>query len=193
MEFSYRITEAEYLHASKLKPLRSFLSKAFRGVKWMILFWVSVFVGLVLLWVVVERSGPPRPAAPHTAATGAPRGSLLKGVLVAFGPFLLIGGGGSIYLMFGLEPMLTRRNYRSSARMQGQFTASITPGSISVRDFAGASTQEDGDVYEWWNDDQGLILLGLRSKACSIVSLAGLSEADRVDLRRILAATLTRR
>lgn len=192
MEFSYRITEAEYLQASKLKPLTSFLSIALRAVKWMILFWVAVFVGLVLLWAAVERSGPPRPAAQHAAAKGAPRGSLLKGVLVAFGPVVLIGGG-SICLIFGVERMLARRKYRNSARMQGQFTVIITPGSICVRDFEGASTQAGGDLYEWWYEEKGLILLRLRSGACSVVSLAGLSEAERVDLHGMLAATLPKR
>jgi len=192
MEFSYQITEAEYVQATKLKPLRSLLSKVFRVVKWMILFWVAVFVGLVLLWVVVERSGPPRPAVQHTPATSAPRASVLKAIVLTFGPFLLIGGG-SIYLMFGFEPMLTRREYRSSARMQGQFTVIITPGSISVRDFAGASAQAGGDFYEWWYENKGLILLRLRSGACSIVSLSGLSETERVDLRGMLAVTLPKR
>jgi hypothetical protein len=190
MEFSYRITEAEYLRASKLKPLRSFGFRVFKLVRLIILFWICVFVGLILLWAVVQRSGA---AARQPAAKQVGTGQVLKAVVLNLGPFLvpfIAIGGAAIYLLFGLERMLTRRKYRNDLRIQGQFTVNITQGRILVLDRVGASSQAGGDSYEWWHESKGLIVLRLRSGAHSVVSLAGLSESQRGELRGVLVATL---
>ena len=60
MEFTFKVSEAEYLRAWKLRggspiPL---VAKIIVGI---VGFWAFVFLCFVLLWVVVERSTP-RPA-----------------------------------------------------------------------------------------------------------------------------------
>jgi len=193
MEFSYRISEAEYLRASKLKPLRSAAVWVLKAVAGIILFWMCVFVGLILLWLVVQRSNG---VAHHPAPNHAGAGQTLKAAVLNLGPFIgpfiLIGGAG-IYLLFGLEPMLKRREYREDARMQGEFTVNIGQGLILIRDAAGTSSQAGENSYEWWHESKRLIVLRLRSGAHTIVSLAGLSDAQRAELRNLLTATLPKR
>lgn len=113
-------------------------------------------------------------------------------IILYLGPFFLVGGVG-IYLLFGLAPMITRREYRNDPRMQGEFELNITPGSISILDYKGNSSLAGGDVYEWWYEAKGLILLRLRSGACSIVSLSRLAEAQRAELRGLLASSLPKK
>jgi hypothetical protein len=192
MEFSYRITQAEYVRASRFGPARSFASKFFRVIMGFILFWVFVLVGLMLLWVVVERSSPPHPAQHQPAQKLAPPGAVFRAIVVTFGPFILIGGAG-VFLPFGLEPMLRRREYRNDARMQGMFNANLAPGSISILDSAGVPLLAGGDAYEWWREAKGLVVLRCRSGRHSIVSLAELPEARRVELRGILVFTIPKR
>jgi hypothetical protein len=189
MEFSYRISEAEYLCASKLRPLRGATSWVLKVVTGIILFWICVFVGLILLWALVQRSSaiPHQPPTNHVGA-----GKFLKAALLNIGPFILIPGSG-IYLLFGLEPMLKRREYRKDARMQGIFTATIGQHSILIRDASGTSSQAGENSYEWWHESKRLIVLRLRSGAHTIVSLAGLSDAQRAELRNLLAANLPKR
>ncbi|MGD0632029.1 MAG: hypothetical protein ABR987_22075 [Terracidiphilus sp.] len=193
MEFSYRITEAEYLQASKLKPLRSFAFLVFKVVGGIIFFWFCAFVGLILLWALVQRSGA---VALQPAAKQAGAGQVLKGIVLNLGPFFapfIVIGGAGIYLLFGLESTLRRREYRKDPRMLGEFTANITQNTILVRDASGAPSQGGGDRYEGWHESKGMIVLRLRSGGHSIVSLTGLPEPQRGELRGLLTATLPRR
>jgi hypothetical protein len=193
MEFSYRISEAEYLRASRLKPLRSGVAWVLKAVAGIIMFWICIFFGLMVLWAVVQRSSSVshQPPANHVGA-----GKFLNAAVLNLGPFIfpfIVIGGAAIYMLFGLEPMLKRREYRRDARMQGQFTATIGQGSILIRDAYGASSQASPDGYKSWIESNGLFVLQLRSGGNVIVSLAGLSDVQRGELRSLLTATLPKK
>ena len=86
-----------------------------------------------------------------------------------------------------------RRIYRKDPSMQGQFTANITPESISIENTAGTSFRAGWNIYERWREEEGLLLLVLRSGASSMISLADLSSTQRDELRGILAAVLPKK
>ena len=166
MEFSYRISEAEYLSAAKPKSKRS--SSYIKAV----LFWLVILAFLVLVLSVV----PPRTQQILSGLTHVPILVLLLGLTV---------------LIPKLQPMILRRRYRKDPSMQGRFTVNITPESISIENAAGTSSRSGWNDFFLWYEAEGVIVLVSRSKARSIlIGLAGLSEAQRDDLRGILTASL---
>jgi len=214
MEFSFRISQAQFLAAWKLNSKRG---ATFRVVK-RILFWVFILICLCLLWGVVERSSQhPRSESPEqtapidatqatessTPSDEAPpgqsgtdsqvaRANRGHDLLVNVGPFAFLICFW-LFLAFGFLPIVLRRNYRKSPAMQGEFTVDITPQSISIRNTAGTSYQSGWNVYEYWREGKDLIILKYISGGFSILNLAGLSGSQRDELRGILATALRRR
>lgn len=174
MEFSYKISEAEYFQAWKVWNERR---TEYRLVGCLIYLWIFVLVCFVLFWGLVSLFARPSSARIHWAV---------------FLPFIAIAGC-LVFAFVGIVPMRVRHSYRKDHAMQRQFTASVTPGSIIVHNANGISTQAGGDIYEYWINAKDLIVLGLRSGAYSIVSLAGLTEPQRGELRGILTSTLPKK
>jgi len=77
--------------------------------------------------------------------------------------------------------------------MQGEFTVSVTPQSISIRNTEGTSFTSVWSVYERWREGKNLIVLIFRSGGYSTLNIAGLSEFQRDELRGILAAALPKK
>lgn len=77
--------------------------------------------------------------------------------------------------------------------MQGTFTVSIDPASITVRNTAGTLFQAGWNVFENWREKKEIILLLLRSGSVSVLSLVGLSDYQRNELRSILSAALPKK
>ena len=77
--------------------------------------------------------------------------------------------------------------------MQGEFTANITPQSISLKNTAGTDFTSVWNVYEYWREAKDVIIVVFRSGGYSTLSLAGLSEPQRNELRGILSTVLPRR
>ena len=72
MQFSYAVSEADYLNAWKIRR-RGLIGS--RAVLKTILFWVFVLVCLMLVWGVVQRSqtkDPVQPAQETTSVSGNP-------------------------------------------------------------------------------------------------------------------------
>jgi hypothetical protein len=107
-------------------------------------------------------------------------------------PAILIVGAW-FFVVFRLQPMLLRRRYRKDPSMQGQFTVNITQESISTQNTAGSSSRTGWNIYKHWREEKGLILLVFHSGAYFLLSLAGLSEPQRDELRGILAAALPKK
>lgn len=188
MEFSYRISEAEYQAAWKLRnePTRQ------RAALKTILFWVFILICLTLLWSIAQRgshqtgTGPvvTMPAA-HAAHVSA--ATILRNVL----PFLVLLG---VWLAMARSvPSRLRLMYRKDPAMQGEFTVNVTPQSISTRNTAGASTESGWNIYEYWRERNNLIVLDMVSGTYFTLNLAGLSEPKRAELRGILAQALPKK
>ena len=77
--------------------------------------------------------------------------------------------------------------------MRGKFKVNITQDSISTENTAGTTSECSWNVYDYWCEGKGVIVLMFRSGTYSVLSLAGLSELRRGELREILRAALPKR
>lgn len=184
MEFSYWISESEYASAWKMLKKSSF--RLIRVFAWFMSFCLIVCVAVMLLWGLVYYTSPRPAIPPPLSSIPANPGA---GWVVAF--LLLIGFWA--FLLFGFTPMRIRRMYRKDSSMRGQFTVSITPGSISTSNTAGTSSQGDWSVFKGWHDGKDVIVLLAHSGAYFILSLAGLTEPQRQEVRGILSSALPKK
>jgi len=189
MEFTYKVSEAEFLSAWKLRE-RSFSSRLFRGVFLFVGFWVVVLVGLILLWGVVQYTGASPMQHPSDHPAGISR--FLGAMALNLGPFF-VAFGILAFVAIRLGPQSSRRSYRNDPQMQGEFTVDLTPDSISIQNSVGTSSRSGWSLYKYWREGKDLLLLGLHSGELFVLSLAGLSEPQRDELRSILGAALPRK
>jgi hypothetical protein len=192
MQFTFKVSEAEYLRAWRLQ----FKPRGSRAVK-TVIFWVFILVCLLLLWAVVERSastpqGTGEPATTQQQAVPPPSSSAsTHALLVNVGPFVLLVCVWAFMLRFG--QLAPHRLYRRDPLMQGEYTVNITPESISTLNSAGTSTKSTWNVFASWREEKDLILLLYFNGAYFILGLSGLSEPQRSELRGILTAALPKK
>jgi len=167
MEFSYRISEADYLNAWKLLSNRPDSRAAIR-----IVLWAFVLICLVLLWIVVQRN------------------STIP--LVNVGPIIVISGVWA-FILTRRGSTTVRREYRKNPTMQGQFSVGITPESISGQNTAGTSWNNGWNIYASWREGKDLILLLYHNGSYLILNVAGLSDSQRAELRGILSTALPKK
>jgi hypothetical protein len=196
MEFTFKVSEAEYLRASKLRggSLSSLVAKIVVGV---FLFWVFILICLVLLWAVVVRSTPRPHGTGKPATTQQPAATRPNGGTVAR---TLLETGGPLIIFVAVFAFVLRRPptalldaYRNDSSMQGQFTVDITRQSISVRNTTGISSKSGWNAYAFWRERKSVMVLIAPTGAYFILSLAGLSEGQRAELRGILSAALPKK
>jgi hypothetical protein len=197
MEFSYTISETEYRQAWKLRMKSTRERSALRRV----IFWFFILVCLLFLWVVIQQknnqANNQSPASEATTncsdagvnppAHGNPAST--SSFWLNIGPFVLLAGLWA-FLFFRFVPGRLRKLYLKDPMMQGRFTVSVSPDSISTQNTAGSSAHATWNIYERWHEGKSLIVLILRSQTHLTLNLAALSDAQRTELRSILAATL---
>ncbi|MGD0546706.1 MAG: YcxB family protein [Terracidiphilus sp.] len=186
MEFSYRISEAEYLSAAKLR-LKDTLRLG--RIRKNIMFWVFVMVCLMLVFGIVQKSHQQPNIPDDTAVQTVAHASVTNSIITNVGLFVLFVSI-MAFVIFRRVPMQLRRQYRKDPAMQGQFTINITPESISTHNTAGSSSNTGWNIYDYWREGKGMILIVCQSGVAVPISLAGLSEAQQNELRGILAAAL---
>lgn len=185
MEFSFKVSEAEFLRAAKLERKSSRRSSLKTAV-----FWILVMLGLMFLYIAVQPPGH----VPGVSSQPASVRALIRGAAISqrIGPFLVISGVWTLIIAV-LLPIRMRYIYRKDPRMQGEFTIRLTPDSISTENTAGSLSMSAWNIYDYWCEDKGVIVLRFRSGSYSILSLAGLSNTQRSELRSILSAALPKR
>ena len=184
MEFSYWVSEAEYARA--WKAARSGSYRLIRFLTWFILFWLSLFLVLILLWVFAYYTSP------HLLAQYQPSSIAATGTMGKVLPFLLVLCVW-IFVLSGFTPKRIRHKYRKDPSMQGQFTVSITPDSISTSNTAGTSSQSGWKTYKGWSEGKDVIVLLSHSGTYVILSLAGLTEPQRQELLGIVSGALPKK
>jgi hypothetical protein len=200
MQFSYGISEADYVKAWKLR--RKSVSRP--TIVRTLMFWVFILVCLIVLWVVVVQKNVhtlPTPTSAQDAADGSescpapppakPANTTLS-MIENVGPFVALGGIW-FFVMFRLSPVQLRKLYRKDPQMQGRFTVEITPDFIGVENTAGFSSRSGWGLYETWEEGNDLITLGMRSTAYLMVGISELSPGQRDDLRAILSSALPKK
>ena len=193
MEFSYRVSEVEFREAWRVERKASSRSSLKTAV-----FWISIMLGLLLLYRVMQSShSQPELSNFHAASQAsilAPVNQVTPAptVLERVGPFLVLAGLW-ILIVTALVPMRLKYLYRKDPRMQGIFTVNVTPDCISTDNSAGTTSKTDWNVYDYWCEGKDVIVLMFCSGSYSILSLAGLTAQQRGELRGILSASLQKR
>jgi hypothetical protein len=193
MEFSYKISESEFRRAWRLERKASSRSSLKTAV-----FWILIMLGLLLLYRMMQPDQHPpglsaqQPASRPALIVPAIDVPVESTNLERFGPFLVLAGIW-ILIVGGLVPMRLHRLYRKDPRMQGQFTVNITPDAIFTENTAGTTSNCAWNVYDYWCEGKNVIVLTFHSGSYSILSLAGLSEAQQGELRGILSAVLKKK
>ena len=191
MEFTFKVSEAEFLRAWKLRSNQQG-SRTVRTV----LFWIFILVCLVLLWGVVEKSkqtkgGSDQPAVTQPAEP-ASRGTKTDNLLINVGPFFLLLGVW-VFMLLKLRPTTVRGLYRKDPLMQGQFTVNVTSDSLSAENTAGTNWKARWNIFASWREGKDVIVLMYFTGAYFVLSIAGLSDSQRNELRGILAAALPKK
>jgi len=178
MEFSYTVSEADYVAGWKLRRPRRLLKSA--------MFWVFILVCVILLWGVVTRSHDAQPVEPEPASRAST--DPVHGVIVNVLPFVLIVG----IWIFMLSQMGTtiRRFYRKDPLMKGVFTVTIVPEKIAIANTAGFSSEGRWSLYQSWREGKNVIGLLMHTGAWFVLVVSGLSEPQRNELREILTSAL---
>jgi hypothetical protein len=193
MEFSYKLTEDDFIRGVRLERKASSRSSLKTA-----LFWMSIMGGLMILFASIRPGDHQAPDSTSAAvfSSAQPSPTTLAGKTAALlqqvGPFLVIAGLW-ILLVKGLVPLRLRYLYRKDPRMQAYFVVELTGDSISTYNAAGTSSRSAWNVYDGWCECEGIIVLMFHSGAYSIMSLAGLSPLQQDDVRGILTAALPRK
>jgi hypothetical protein len=195
MEFSYQITEDDYVRGCKmaLKSKRPALIKV-------MLFWVLVIIGLTLVFSIVQKTThSSSPSTPQTESQVDPqteseptqvtqRASAMN-VALNFAPLiavLVIWG----FLFFYWLPNATRRQYRKDTNSHGFVTVAIDAQSFTLQSAVGTSLRCGWNAFTEWREKDGIVLLRYPAGTFQFLNVAGLSEAERKELRGILTTAL---
>ena len=193
MEFSFTVSDAEFRRSWRLARKAPSRSSVKTGA-----FWIFIMTGMMLLYRHVQRGNHQSAAAYHLVfsrssfVAAVNRVASLSTFSERVGPFLVLTGVW-ILVVGGLVPLRLHYMYRKDPRMLGQFSVNITRDSITTETTVGTLAKSSWNVYDYWSEEKGVIILMFHSGAYSIVSLAGLSEAQRDELRAILSAALPKR
>ena len=193
MEFSFRVSEAEFREAWRVERKASTRTSLKTAV-----FWISIMLGLLVLYRLLQPSQhQPGIANLHAAAQGsiaefASHATSPATFLERVGPFLVIAGLW-IMIVMCLVPMRLKFLYRKDPRMHAKFTVDVMPEFIFTHNSAGTTSRTGWNIYDYWSEGKSVIVLRFHSGSYSILSLAGLSQPQRVALRSILSAALKKR
>jgi hypothetical protein len=198
VEFSYRISEADYRRAYDL--YRKKASLICRIPSKLILV-VVVVLALVPTYSIIQRhtqqaqsastettireTNEARPPDAGAALTSNQLASLLENV----GPFLLLVAVW-IFVVFFWLPGLVGKTYRKNPLMQGEYTLSLTPDCLVVANTAGLDSRLAWPIFSKWIIKENIVILIYKSGSYLIVNLAGLDPAEQIQFRSILAESI---
>lgn len=193
MEFSYKVTEEEFKAAWRLKRKASSRSSFKTAV-----FWILLMLGLLMFYRSLEiKNNQPEITVGKLATQSifvntANFTPPSQESIADAGPFIVLSGVWTLIVSV-LIPMRLRLLYQRDPRMQGQFTVNVTKDYVTTENSAGTESKTSWNVYNYWCENKGIIVLMFHSGAYSILSLAMLSGAQKKELREILSASLKRK
>ncbi len=190
MEFSYQISEDDYVRGSKLaaKTLRT-------GVVKTILFWAFVVITLVCIFGVITQTrqvpqdSDDDPAQVTQPVSSNPSTQSLIQNLVPLAAVIAVWAG---LILFWL-PHTVRKRYRKDTNSHGVITLTLDPDQFALRSSTRISYQSGWNAFTEWREKGDLALLRYPNGTFQFIVLSGLSLAEREQLRGILTAVLPRK
>ena len=192
MEFTYKLTEPEYLFASKIatkglrQPWARLVRYAYLSVIFLIV-WGSVLVGMLLEQQDLVGITAGEIQFMHKAQAVIP-----ASFVPAIGCYCLV----LILLRFRFLQWFDRKrrleDFRTDPGCQAETTATVTPQSIAFRSATGSS-ESIWACYSTWAERNGILLLVTHAGVRKILKVAGLSDPQRDELRAILTTALPKK
>ena len=185
MEFTYRLTEEDYLRAAKIKakntstrPWSRFLSRIYLGLFFLVL-WFSMIVGRILEWLDLtgDKLG-------HLSVASVLFSSILPTAILSFLVILLIRA-----VLFWPKLLRRREQFRNSVGCQVETIVNVSPERIAFRSETGSS-ESQWRSYAAWSTRDGILVLDTQAGVRQILKIAGLSQDQRSELLGILRTTL---
>ena len=176
MRFEYTISEDNFLKGVRL-------SCRTQGRK------AKIILSLVILVLLLITVGPMISRGLQPEANDQPQLSSSS----VWVPIPVITGCLAMALQAGYYgPRRLRQLYRKNPAMHGVITVEITPESI-VMESAEFSSRSKWNLYEFWSEQDSLIVLVLLSRVFVILNIADLAEPQREELRAILGSVLSKK
>ena len=181
MEFTTKISERDFVAGLRLasKSLSGTVISAFIYV-------ASVLLVLAHLGAVVDKH--PRPNSPY-AAEDIKRGTTIEDGIMPLEQLCLI----YLLLFVVFVPVRAHWKYRKDPSQRGENLVQVGPGGVSEESSMGSSSSRTWSVCSYWRESKRVFVLMTQSGIFYIFPKAGLSEAQREELRGILTAALPRK
>ena len=187
MEFSYKLSEAEFLGSSKIatqSPKRR-SARLLSFAYWVALFlvvWSALLIGMMLEWS--DFTGDKLAHIPFLHIITA---SIMPSLIA----FWLIPLSLRVMMRWPNQK-LRREHFRTDPGCQADTTVIITKESVAFRSATGSS-ESIWDCYRTWGERNGILVLITRSGIRKILKISGLLEAEQAELRTILASVLPKK
>lgn len=194
MEFSYQITEDDYVRGCKM-ALRSKRSTVIKTM----LFWTLVLIGLILVFSIIQKSShvsapesitePQVDSQGESEPTPVTRPASAWNIALNFASLVALASIWG-FLIFYWLPNANRRQYRKDTNSHGIVTVAIDTQSFALQSTVGTSLRSGWNAFDGWREKDGMVLLRYPAGTFQFLNVAGLSDAEREELRGILRAVL---
>jgi hypothetical protein len=181
MEFSYKLTEDDFVRAGAIKvryPSARAWSKSVSRIysfSFLAALWLAFVSGRIL-----ERLDVTGNKLGDVAVEPLLLASILPSAILAVLIILVIR-----IVVYWPKRSLRREQYRNNAACQVETVVRISPESISFRSATGSS-ESRWTCYAGWNLRSGILVLANKAGVRQILKVAGLSPSERTELMQIL-------
>jgi hypothetical protein len=192
MEFSYKLSEADYLLAGSIavkrpgRPRARLLFYAYLATLFLLL-WGGLIIGMLL-----EQMDLVGISAAQIQGVQADKAIVPASIV----PALLYFCAGLILLRTGFLRWFDRgrrlEHFRTDPGCQAETTVIATAQSIAFRSKTGSS-ESIWDCYSMWAERQGILVLVTHAGVRKILKVSSLSESEKAEFRGILSAALPKK
>lgn len=175
MKFTYRITEEDFVRASRLHrqktcPLLKTLVQS-----------LLIIATMVFVWVIL--------AGMTTTPSYRGEGETYY-AWGTFVPFLIVLNLWFIVAVILGRSRRIRAAYRKNPALHGEITVDIANDGINQQSPIGFSSQSNWTLFDFWSEAPGLILLILHSGMYLVLNTTEVPDTERQELRRMLSSAL---
>lgn len=178
MEFTYQLTEDDFVAANQLK-----LKSVHRIITSVVVYSITTFfwIGLTAIWINPWL----HPHAPHLGQdASALQSSLLPGAL-SLALWILI------FRVF--SPYFMRRKFRKAQNLRGEFISVLNSEGLAEKSSKGSSTFSPWADFAYWRESKTMIIVVSPTDVFHMLPKSGLSDPQQTELRAILTTALPKK
>ena len=186
MEFSYTLSEKDYVSASRMLKAKP---RKFGAAKTALLCLFAVAI-LTIVWGVIQHSSGTEAGTPPVYTRSS--NSIQPWYVYLFGQIAFFAGLAVVFELF-LPDFFLRRDFRKDPRMRREKTVRIDPSGIEFLDGTRKESVTLWAELVYWTEQNGLIVFVKKPSSLLIVKSSYLSVEQANQLRGILAQSLPMR